>query len=528
MSNVLSFVVSFLDPEPSFHGRTDGGDPEWPPSPLRLFQAIVDAAAKRWRVSQFDDCAIPALTWLEQLAIPTIVAPPHHIGVPFRIAVPNNDLDVWAGPLSKGKEPKKQPNELKSMKLVRTIHLRPGRGVEKDLNYLYPLSQEGCPHLEVLKAAARSVTHLGWGIDMVAADATVISQEEADKLPGHRWRVVKSGGVSLRVPKAGTLQNLMDKHKEFLGRLSKDGFKPVRPLSCFDVVQYHSPTAGVGRAPERPIAAFEIHRTIDDQELHPGKSRFRPFHHVRRVATVAGMVRYAAAAVAKQIGHPEGWVNEHVLGHGDKKNGQSTSDQRLMFLPMPSIQPVVGVGGIRRVLVVGWPGCAVLADICRRLNGAELIDKDTSLPVAVLSQLAKTDPQVQEYTGPSKSWNTVTPVILPGHDDPDRLRRRLREQDGMGATVQKRLLEKLDTRILALLRKAFHQAGWTADALAGAELEYRPVGWRRGLEAARNYELPRVSYPRFHVRVTFRKEVRGPLVIGAGRYRGFGLFAVHK
>jgi CRISPR-associated protein Csb2 len=392
------------------------------------------------------------------------------------------------------------------------------------VHYLYPLPDGGCPHEEVLKAAARSITHLGWGIDMVAADAKVISQADADKLPGHRWRVVQGGGVPLRVPKKGTLADLMRKHQDFLGRLSADGFRPVPPLQCFDVVQYHSPTAGVGKPPERPVAAFEIHRTIDDQEANPGKSRFRPFHHVRRVATVAGMVRHAAAAVARQMGHPVEWVNAHVLGHGDEKDGQGTSDERLMFLPLPSLTPN-GVGGVRRVLVVGWPGCAAFADLRRRLNGAELVNQDRGEPDAVLSQLATTDAEVRKYTEPATVWSTVTPVILPGHDDPNGLRRKLKERDGKGADDQKHLLERLDRRILRLLWDAFHEAGWSADALAGAELEYRAAGWLRGLDLAKNYHLPPLRFPRYHVRVKFRQQVRGPLAVGAGRYRGFGLFA---
>jgi CRISPR-associated protein Csb2 len=520
MSNVLSITTRFLHPEPSFHGRNDGGEPEWPPSPLRVFQALVDAAANRWREPQFGGYAKPALEWFQQLAAPEVLAPEHQVGTPFRIAVPNNDLDVWAGPVSKGNEPKKQPTELKTMKQVRPTHLS-GEAV----HYLYPLPDGGCPHLEVLKAAARSVTHLGWGIDMVAADATVIAQADADKLPGHRWRVVASGGVSLRVPKAGTLQNLIDKHQAFLGRLSADGFKPVPPLQCFDVVQYHSPTAGVGKPPERPFAAFEIHRTIDDQEQNPGKSRFRPFHHVRGVATVAGMVRHAAADAARRLGLSPEQVDGLVLGHGDEKDGQGTSDERLMFLPLPSLQPVVGVGGIRRVLVVGWPGCEWFADLRRRLNGAELIDRDTCQPKAVLHQLASSDEQVRRYTTPGTTWSTVTPVILPGHDDAGGLRRKLKERDGKGAEEQKHLMERLDKGILKLLWKAFDQAGWTADALAGAELEYRPVGWLRGLDVAKTYHLPPIGYPKYHVRVRFRHPVRGPLAVGAGRYRGFGLFA---
>lgn len=520
MPSVFWVTVRFLQPMPSFHGRGDGGEPEWPPSPLRVFQAFLHAAASCWREPQFASYARPAFEWFERLPSPQVVAPGHHFGTPYRIAVPNNDLDVWAAPISKGNEPKKQPNELKTMKQVRPTHLS-----GEAIHYLYLLPDGRCPHEAVMKAAARSITHLGWGIDMVAADAGVISLEEADHLAGHRWRPVQSGGVPLRVPKPGSLADLVRRHDAFLSRLSDEGFRPVPPLSCFDVVRYHSPTAAPSQAPAVPLAAFEIHRTLDDQERKPGKSRFRAFHHVRRVATVAGMLRHAVADVARNLGQSEEWVNAHVLGHGD---GQLTANERLMFLPMPSIQPVSGVGGIRRVLVVGWPGCTEMADLRRRLNGAELNDEKTSLPIAVLSQLATGDAQVQAFIKSSQTWSTVTPVILPGHDDPDGLRRKYRnrvEEGGASAHEQKHLLERLDSRIRALIWKAFHQAGWTPDALEGAELEYREVGWRRGLDLARHYDLPPLKYPRYHVRVRFARPVRGPVAVGAGRYRGMGLFA---
>ena len=38
MSNILCVTVRFMAPDPTFHGTRDGGQPEWPPSPLRLFK----------------------------------------------------------------------------------------------------------------------------------------------------------------------------------------------------------------------------------------------------------------------------------------------------------------------------------------------------------------------------------------------------------------------------------------------------------------------------------------------------------
>jgi CRISPR-associated protein Csb2 len=512
----FSFRISIQFLQPFAHGRKDGGEPEWPPSPLRLFQALVAAAAARWNERVTLDYAAPALRWLERQPQPIIIAP---LGTPsanpYLLYVPNNTADLLVPTWKSGDVTRATKREQKPV--------RPTQLSGEAVHYLFPLADgdsEAQEHLEVLKAAARSITHLGWGIDMVAADADVISEDQADKLPGHRWRAVPTGGVPLRVPKAGTLADLMRKHAAFLSRLSADGFHPVPPLSCLEVVPYFSPTAG-GAMPAQSVAAFEIHRTIEDQETASGRSKFRPFHHVRRVATVAGMVRHATAEVARRIGWSGEEVTRRVEGHGDEKDGQATSDDRLQFLPLPSITPV-GVSGIRRVLVVGPPGFD-LAPLRRQLNGEELIDLDTNKPVAMLSGLARTDKGVMPYLGESEVWSTVTPVILPGYDDPDGLRKKLKER--INANEQKHLLQRLDARILSLIWKAFHQAGWTADALDGASVEYRTVGWFRGLDLAKAYDLPPLKYPRYHLRVRFPRKVRGPITIGAGRYRGFGLLA---
>src|SRR5206468_5805590 len=99
MSDYLCITVRFL--QPYSHGRGDGGEPEWPPSPLRMFQALVAAGASRWRQQQFTDYAHPALEWLQQQPPPLVVAPQHHVGVAVRVAVPNNDMDIVAAAWAK-------------------------------------------------------------------------------------------------------------------------------------------------------------------------------------------------------------------------------------------------------------------------------------------------------------------------------------------------------------------------------------------------------------------------------------------
>src|SRR5205823_5893324 len=136
--------------------------------------------------------------------------------------------------------------------------------------------------------AARSVTHLGWVIDMVAANASVISEEDLANLAGEHWRPVQdSRATGYRVPSEGTLDELTAKHQNFLERIERDtkgneSFKPVPPLSTFRVVGYRRTTDPI----PRPYVAYRL--------WHPQEDRMAYFPATRAV-TVAGMIRHATA-----------------------------------------------------------------------------------------------------------------------------------------------------------------------------------------------------------------------------------------
>src|SRR4051812_11772949 len=102
MNSVLCLTLRFLDPVPQFHGRGDGGDPEWPPSPLRLFQALVCSSATRFRGHLFQEYARPALQWLEIIQ-PSVVTPQiaaESFG--YRMYVPNNSGDLMTAAWARG------------------------------------------------------------------------------------------------------------------------------------------------------------------------------------------------------------------------------------------------------------------------------------------------------------------------------------------------------------------------------------------------------------------------------------------
>jgi CRISPR-associated protein Csb2 len=53
MTRQLCISVNFLDP--LFHGKADGGESEWPPSPLRVFQALLASAHTGCRQRDWSD-----------------------------------------------------------------------------------------------------------------------------------------------------------------------------------------------------------------------------------------------------------------------------------------------------------------------------------------------------------------------------------------------------------------------------------------------------------------------------------------
>ncbi len=85
------------------HGRGDGGEPEWPPSPLRAFQALAAASAAHWNERAQLQRALPALRWLECQPAPSLVAAVgQRSRTTYRLYVPDNVGDKVAGSWSRG------------------------------------------------------------------------------------------------------------------------------------------------------------------------------------------------------------------------------------------------------------------------------------------------------------------------------------------------------------------------------------------------------------------------------------------
>jgi CRISPR-associated protein Csb2 len=464
---------------------------EWPPNPHRLFQALITAGNLGFRRTEFSDAKKGALRWLERRAAPEIVVPSAREANPVRLYVPNNDMDTVASAWAGNIKPKKQPNELRTDKDLRP-HLLDG---DATVRFLWPIDDTewsaARPCAELLADEARHLHVLGLGIDLVAGNGRILTDVEKATIPGDLW-IAEEGRLGWRIPAAGSLDELLERHADIATRVVAGGGRgaqryvdaPAPPLVWREVG--YRPRA-LGR--ERRVHAFRL----TDAE---GETRsFDP----RRTIEVAAMLRHAAHQAAKRLKLDAPFVEGFVCGHGDGVEGKS---ERFSYLPLPTLSPKGRDGRIRRVLIAepfggGSPKARAVA---RRLAGAPLVAEGTGEIKAELVASVGRDGVFNRYLRPARTWGTVTPIVLPGHDS---YRSR---------------------KAHALVLKALAQAGYTTPVV---EVTLQAVPVFPGQERAVRYRVPEYlkDFPRTHAVVTFAEEVPGPVVIGGGRHVGLGLCA---
>lgn len=495
MGQALCIQVRFLDPY--FHGLRDEGRPEWPPSPMRLFQALVAAAHTGCRARQWDAASAEAFRWLERQPPPTILAPRAQPASAYTLFVPNNDADAPG---------KFERQDRLTGKLVRPQRLPDACPT---VSYLWALdgTADAQRHARRICEHAHHVSVVGRGIDCVAVTGSIL--EESDRstsgdVASVEWKPFRSGRYAprWRVPVAGSLDDLQRAYEEFIDSVRGREYAPPRPCGVFSHVMY----ATVEQMPSRPYAAFEL----------PDGVSFAP----QQVARVAGMVRSLACAAARRSpgdfpagADPEVYVAGHVAANA------RTTPPRFSYLPLPTIGHRHADGRIRRILV------AEPADGDGRferwaqqvLRGLPLKDEDGNHLGRLLEiSTPASRRMIERYRGFRQSrnghsiwvancWSSVTPVLLPGFDR-------------AGGRFSPAKADRL-------LLKAVEQSGIPAELVADVVLRKAPFwpGAMRPEAYFRPAELR--QWPGWHVWIRFKVAVPGPLAIGAGRHRGLGLLA---
>ncbi|MGH9969294.1 MAG: type I-G CRISPR-associated protein Csb2 [Pyrinomonadaceae bacterium] len=480
MTHYLCISLTFLGD--LFHGKGDREEPEWPPSPWRLFQSLLAGSLAGCRKNGWPDARADAFRWLEQRNPPLILAPEARRALAYEFYVPKNESD---------KAPRRE--DRLDTKVARPHRLMNGNTVR----YLWAIDEQEWPSaqrdVELLASEARRLLSLGWGVDLVVGEGTVFAGDQVRMLDGQRWRPSNmwlETGMS-RAPVEASLNDLEKTYQQFLSSVRNNIFHLRSEPTVFQKVSYVRETA----MPPRPTATFELRKP---------NGNWGTFRHVS-AAKVAAMLRQLASDSANNDSHvfSGGW-QRYVKG--EKIDAREASPQ-FSYLPLPTTRHKHADGLIRRVLIAEpFGGDGAQAEwAAQRLIGQDLIDEHGEILATLSSpESRETRTILGAYIDPAKLWSTITPVILPGFDD------------GKYEKAKR------------LFVKALEHCGLPVEAVEDIVLRKAPF-WS-GSQHPRLYYRPDYlkDYSAWHVHIRFREDIAGPIAIGSGRYCGLGLFASDK
>lgn len=465
----LTLTIRWLG-GPEGVGSYHGG--EWPPSPSRLFRALLAGCCRPGGIGRR---GIEALERLERQSAPVILGPAPERLVPVAAAVPNNDGDRIFDQHHKGLPGKARQTASK----LKTIRARQGWCVQGPVQYRWHFPHPD-PDPGAFEQLAEGLSILGQGTDLAWADADW-TETDAPQW-GFAWIPDElSGEEAMAVPAPGEVERLGRKYESDRNRIEGPYVASTREPAR-QMARYRDPLA----PPAFRWQAFMLRTTDDTSALAlPGEQAMR----------VSGMVRHAIAGAAKRAGL-DGDTFSAIMGHG--------GSARISVLPLPNAGHQWADGRIRRVIVRAplMLEEEIWSQVVRRLTAAELVDEQGQKTHGILVPIArpKDDRVLWRFIEPATIWTSVTPVVLPGFD----------KRGGRGRPAK-------------MTRRLLNQAQIPAQAVRHVRFDHAPG--LMGMVQARALEVPHYleRYPIKFVTIEFHRPVRGPLMLGAGKGVGLGV-----
>ncbi|HEX8734144.1 MAG TPA: type I-U CRISPR-associated protein Csb2 [Pyrinomonadaceae bacterium] len=484
----MQLIIKLKFPFGRFHGR------EFPPSPSRLFQALIAASHRGVYERQNVATRDGAIVWLEKLLPPLIES--HQFsesGKGVINYVPNND------------------NSFAHNKTAKSLQAFVALEESSTIRYIWQFSdtQEDYRNAKVICKMARLVTYLGHGQDTVFVRGEISENETLETENPDRKRVIfrpqeKAGG-DWTAPKMGALAVYRKRYKNFLQTGNAHNISLLNVTRQVDYVPDDTIDLTC------PYALFEIRRLDDEERFYSfdGRDLRQPGAMVRHAAVEIfypsdGNERKIKKAVRFKRTYGEDLILRKILGHELNSQGEkkAVNAPHLAFLSLPNLFPD---GRVRRVLLAGFGFDAteeeLFADTAKNLNGAEI--KDNGQPIARLIRIEESEDDKfkffnQFYGVSAKVWRSATPIVLSGFN------RRGRKPE-------------------QLLYRALNQIGIETEAIESVAVFRAPIVPK----TFRPMDYQVADYlnenPRYHAEIIFKRPVRGILVIGRGRHSGFGL-----
>lgn len=498
MAPATALLVEVFLHEGRYHGT-----PEWPPSPARLFQALLAGASRAGRLPPEADAA---LRWLEALPAPIVGGPRAVAGQAIKLWVPNNDLDAKGG----------NPEAVASIRTGK--HVQP-RLFDAEVPLLYAWTfddeEDARTHAADVASLAKDLYQLGRGVDPAWARTVLVDEPAlARRLEAYAGRLYRpSGGEiggtnALSCPERGSLDSLNARYKVTLGRFvtHSEGRKRVTvfqqpPKPLFRNTAYDSTPRTMlfelrlGAAPSE-LSAFPI------TDVCPLIERLRD----------AAAQRLEAALPERSMD-----VERAIVGRTPEGARPLPPADRVRIVLLPSIGHRHADRRVRRVLIQVPTSCPWRAD------DVFWAFSDLAVPgsSAVLCQ-AGDDSMLVHYGSRDASftWRTVTPAALPAEASRRRIDPQRQAKQAKGAEERARE----EAAAIKAVRQALRHAAIGA-RLASARVQREPFEGK-GERAERFARGTRFAKERlWHIEVTLERPVNGPVVIGDGRFLGLGLMA---
>lgn len=519
---------------------TSSGDrslPEWPPHPGRIFMAMA-AAYFETRPHNSEEIALAeweqeaeALCWLEQQDAPKISAAEHDERRVVEVFVPPNDMGQTKKTVVPAYRTNRQPRTFPTV-----------RPHQSQVYLQWPDEPPSTGIRSALERLCAKVIRIGHSSSLVrmwveANEAPVffnwIPEKSFQANPGgsvQRLRVVSEGCLDyLRKQYNG---EAVDQFYDFSVHIQSAKGKEQKQLKAefkeaFGVAWKASLSAPPSRRPSlslthayqkadkaAPGLAHPVQTVFDDQLLILDK-REGP---VLGLESTWHLLTALRGAIEKTASPTPEWVSGH------QSNGKPSEKPHLALLPLSFVSHDHADGHVLGA-AFAFPRDVPLSErnqfIGRLLYDATGMPKDILLTMGTLGVWTLGEEQrsapphalrAATWTGTSEIWASVSPVVLDQHPKNDPRKDR-------AAYL---------SEVTAIISASCRRIGLPDPV----EIDIDKTSWHRGAPRAKpgpdGFPLmpQRPSGPnrhQVHVWLRFDSPIIGPVLLGSGRYRGYGL-----
>lgn len=455
--------------------------PDWPPQPDRVFSALVAT----WGARGEREPEAEALRWLESQPVPVIVASEAEPRTAPLAYVPPNDPQTGRSgnrtvlPGYRRRQPRRFPAS------------RPHHSV-----VLYQW-ESIAPDPAVFEALS----------DLAADTAYVGHSSSLTRCRFSRGEAVRA--ANFQMPARRIYKGRFDELRRDYDRFVRSGGKVGRPRPGDPIIAQHRLAAAGTQSCFSPEWLILEHANPETDGEMPD---------IRAAALVAKEVRNTLLSGYSQSGSEDS-IPEEVSGH--RQDGSPSPRPHLAVVPLAFAGSPYADGHVLGFALIPPRGSVILEDpdFLRAMRSVMFRNEEErhmlrlrsfNLQLSPTRKSAKASLDPHRYTRRSLTWGTVTPVALDRH----------LKQTGSGR--QQEIADQIRTACenagLPAPRQIIPDKHPAVEGVPSAYPSGKAPAWMR-------WKLPAslASRQLTHAVIRFDRPVDGPVIVGAGRFAGFGL-----